>query len=800
MPRRMRVARSTVQLETSEKLFYRGARANFAVAVFVVLLICSWSVMAAAASASNPFIVAPSYPINGLTPAALGSGDFNNDGKLDLVTANSGIYESSSSNSISVLLGNGNGTFATAVTYETGGCTPTSVLVGDFNGDGKLDIAVGDQVQGNSCSTSGGLISVLLGNGDGTFQPPILTLTSNSTEPNHMVMGDFNRDGKLDVMFTTAFGDTLFVALGNGNGTFQTPLPAGTGSYYLSSLAVGDFNGDGKLDVAASVSFYNPTGGGYIVALGNGDGSFETALQYNAGDDPDGIVVGDFNGDGKADLALVSYCSPTLFCNNGGYAGFVSILLGLGDGTFRNVGSFPAGLSPQAVITADLNGDGNADLAVVNRDAVIVFLGKGNGTFDSGSLFAGNDAPISVLAGDFNGDHKLDLILGNGADNTVSYLQGVGNGSFVAEEDFVSGGNGLPTSVTSGDFNGDGKLDLAVANTCNPGSIYHCNNGVISILLGKGDGTFKAAVNYRVGIDPQSVVTADFDHDGKLDLAVVNYCTTLNRCVPPGTLAILLGNGDGTFQGAVSYTVQTQAMAAVVGDFNNDGNLDVAVANAGSNSVSVLLGNGDGTFQKAINSTAFGAFAIAAGDFNHDGRLDLVTADGGGVDVLLGNGDGTFQTPVAIAVNPQTKSVQVADVNGDGNLDLAVASVCSSAANLGVASVLLGNGDGTFKAPTHNNVGYCPNSLSIADYNGDGKLDVAVTNGGLAYGNYYYGTVSLLFGNGDGSFQSEVTTPVPAPLFITSADVNQDGAPDLLVLDSNEYVRVLLNKGLGARE
>jgi hypothetical protein len=296
----------------------------------------------------------------------------------------------------------------------------------------------------------------------------------------------------------------------------------------------------------------------------------------------------------------------------------------------------------------------------------------------------------------------------------------------------------------------------------------------VSVFLGDGSGRFNTHVDFATGLYPNSLVVGDFNGDGKPDLALANGS---------GTVTILLGNGDGTFQPHVEYTAGPGAFSVAVGDFNSDGKLDLAVANNNGNqsgTVSILLGNGDGSFQTHVDyPVGMGPYSVAVGDFNRDGKLDLVVANYPSVftvSVLLGNGDGTFQPQVTYPVGRQPISVAVADLNGDGNLDLAVADFTD-----GFVSVLLGNGDGTFRPSVEYPTGRVPSTIIIGDFNGDGKLDVATSN--FAPGGYTVppGYINILLGNGDGTFQAPVAFVAgPNPDTVVVTDLNNDGALDFI--------------------
>jgi len=331
-----------------------------------------------------------------------------------------------------------------------------------------------------------------------------------------------------------------------------------------------------------------------------------------------------------------------------------------------------------------------------------------------------------------------------------------------------------PTSVVSGDLDGDGKADLVVAN--------HDSN-TISVYMGIGDGTFAAAVDYQAGGSPYNLAVGDFDGNGKLDVVA-----TLDG---QDSAAIFLGNGDGTLQGAASFGTGSGPTGIAVGDFNRDGNLDVVVTNQGgtANSVSVLLGNGDGTLQaKADFTTGTQPSWVSVGDFNTDGNLDLVVADSGTdkVSVLVGNGDGTFATKVDYTVGSGPSSAIIADFNKDGVLDLAVANTIDS-----TISILKGKGDGTFGNASNLALSTAPNpvAISAADLDGDGNLDLAFTTNGFP-------GASVLLGNGDATFQSlsfDFITTFSGAQGITVADFNGDGRLDLAVANPNDTtVSVLL--------
>src|SRR5713101_5635894 len=333
-------------------------------------------------------------------------------------------------------------------------------------------------------------------------------------------------------------------------------------------------------------------------------------------------------------------------------------------------------------------------------------------TFSGPTTLNGDNTPYAIAAGDFNGDGKIDLAFPNVNSDDVSILLGNGNGTFGAATNFPLTAGAGPQYAAVGDFNRDGKLDLAIADNA---------SGNMSILLGNGDGTFQAAVDYAAGLNPRDIVARDLNGDGKLDLIVTNSGTN--------TISVYIGNGDGTFKPQVTYTVGNSARAVVVGDFNKDGKLDLAVTNTNDNTVSILLGNGDGTFKPQVTyATGNAPWFLCTGDFLGNGNHDLAIANNtdNNVSILLGNGDGTFQaqqTYPPAANLTGAHSIETYDFNGDGILDLVVANNGSN--NI---SILLGNGNGSFQNPINFTVGNGPKGMFLGDLNADGRADIAVAN------------------------------------------------------------------------
>jgi hypothetical protein len=326
-----------------------------------------------------------------------------------------------------------------------------------------------------------------------------------------------------------------------------------------------------------------------------------------------------------------------------------------------------------------------------------------------GTPFPTGTLPRSVAVGDFNGDSKQDLAIVNTKDNTISVLLGKGDGTFSGHVDYPTGGG--PVSVAVADLNGDGKPDLAVVNQ---------TDNTVSILLGRGDGTFAPHVDYPTGHTPAAVAAADLLSNAKLDLVVVNQ--------GDNTVSVLLGNGDGTFAPSGEYPTGTTPVSVAIADFNGDGKPDLAVVNQNDNTVAFLAGDGDGTFAPPVAyETGVSPVSVQANDFNGDSKMDLavVNQKDNTVSILLGKGDGTFSVHVDYPTGNAPVSLAVGDFHGGGRLDLAVVNQKDN-----TLSILAGNGDGTFASHVDYGTGSSPSSVAVADFNGDGRLDLAVTNQG----------------------------------------------------------------------
>jgi len=703
----------------------------------VLLITALLAMLIGQGAAQTPsFYQTPAFPGgNGIAVA-----DFNHDGILDVATS---ITQTGCG---CVFFGNGDGTFRLgAQLFPVPLYLDAPIATADFNGDGIPDVLLTGL---NNTFTLGSLF-VFLGKGDGTFKNA--AVTDEGTLLSAIAVGDVNGDGKPDVVGIDVANSGLWVYLGNGDGTFTalTPDFAIKGQTFV----LGDFRGDGKLDIAILQS------NGLAVALGNGDGTFQAPIVN--GTSGDALVAGDFNGDGKLDLALASGSS-------------VAILLGNGDGTFQAAISTATPFQPSSLATGDFNGDGKLDL-FVDGGFVAALLGNGDGTFmPNPPVYLAGGLPA---VGDLNNDHKLDVV------TTTNVLIGNGDGTFQAQLVVPATAESGQPGVTA-DFNNDGKPDMAVVDS---------SSNTVQILLNSGTGLTSVTHSYSLPGSPFSIAAGDVNGDGNIDLLI----GVTNPDGKTSSLLVMLGKGDGTFGSPTAFSLGSSTNPIIaVGDFNGDHNLDVAAVlqgqygSGGTNSVLVLLGNGDGTFKAPASYYAgLSELWLALADFNRDGNLDIAVANSAGAAVLLGKGDGTFDSPIFTSGASGYIQVNAADVNGDGIPDLIAQFYSGGAGNVS-AQVLLGKGDGTFSV-LPSTVGITSNAftgyywtITTADLTGDGKLD-------LVDPAYSFG-LSILPGNGDGTFGNEVSFPGSVGTFPVVADFNLDGKPDVAVVGNSGLV-VLYN-------
>jgi uncharacterized repeat protein (TIGR01451 family) len=729
----------------------------------------------------------------GTNPVGVVIGDFNGDGKPDMAVANS------SSNNVTVLLNNGDTTFSQATGSPIAvGTGPTGIAAGDFNGDGRLDLAVSNTLTNN--------VTILLGNGDGTFHSGPGSPVAVGNVPSSLVVADLNGDGKLDLAVGNQTDSTVSILLGNGSGGFS----AASGSPFAvgltpRSIAIGDVNGDGALDLA-----FTGGAGTATVLLGRGDGTFaaDPFGAFPVASAPTHIAIGDVDGDGNLDLVVSS---------NAGN-GNISLLLGSGNGGF--VPAFGSPFTTSAVhsyswvAVGDVNGDGRLDIEAVSDDnnltvllnvgsltanpaaitfnvgfgqgasppiAVQVTKQTGSNTFYSATgtqnwmaATPGSGVtpdtlmvsvnPLAMTAGTFRG--KVILRSSQNGDGLVGVTMNIINPSGTLAplfgSPFTSGAG--PRSIAAGDFNGDGKPDVAVANM---------TDGIVTILLSNGGGGFTPGSAISVA-SPSAIAAGDVNGDGKTDLIVGNSS---------GAVTVLLGNGFGAFSPSPGgpYPVGTSPNQIAIGDFNGDGKPDLVVANTQLD-MRVLLGIGGGGFERApaIGCTCQAPFAI--GDFNGDGITDLAAVNAAGaVQIIFGTSSsaGVFSPRGTISGITNPASVVAADFNGDGKLDVATLN------SDGTVAVVLGDGQGGFGAPITTSAVNTPGAMVVADFNGDGILDLAATNAAAA------GGVAVLLGTGAGAFTQKSFPTGSEPVSVVAADFNGDGIPDLAtanLLDNNVTV------------
>ena len=572
-----------------------------------------------------------------------------------------------------------------------------------------------------------------------------------------------------------------------------------------NSIAAADVNGDGIVDLVIA------TGAGIGTLLGNGDGTFRIGPTSNVGNNGGlALVPTDLNGDGKIDI---------ITRGDAGFSGPVGIVVsfGSGDGTFQPGTFYQAGNNTflNYIVSGDLNGDGILDAIAGTESGPYLFTGAGGGLFHPGVLIPLSNSyiggPSELVAADVNGDGKLDLVAQN--NGSVAVLLSNGNGTFKPEIDtvipFFSG------VFTVGDFNGDGKLDLLCGERFTPTGLLY---------LGNGDGTFRLTRQVALGGIPDVLASADLNGDGFLDLIT-------------GGSNILFGDGKGHFSAPVFYPIAGTGYTSDILplDLRKDGRTDLVFA-GDLGYVSVLLNNGKGKFFEGQTSPVTGGSAncAAAADFNGDGIADLAVGVDNGIDILLGTGKVAspyMQQPLLSF--PLYSCPVVGDLNGDGIPDLLATSTN------GTAVAYLGHGDGTFTQAPNPTPLSANGTIVLGDFNGDGKVDFALSSNLLAYGkgdgtfqtptlfiphvlgsnisaiaagrlnsdnrsdivlaDVFANVVYVLISNGSGFTQTTFNTPLQCtgPTNLTLTDLNLDGNKDMLVGCSGGTVEIYRNNGSG---
>lgn len=504
--------------------------------------------------------------------------------------------------------------------------------------------------------------------------------------------------------------------------------------------------------------------------MGLGTGSFATALNLPAGNQPSSVTYGDYNGDGTTDIACSNFADTS-----------VSVFLGAGAGNFLAAASHKVLFRPSALISADINQDGLSDIAIVssNSSNIVTLTASGAGNFNPPITHVLSNAASLLLAGDYNYDGHVDIVAAiNGSE---AILAGNGTGNFAAPVYYAVGGF-VNQGLAQGDFDQDGRPDIA-ACVNNGGNPYN-----VSVLISCHDTLFcfgtpvvKAATAYG-----GRLIIADINNDGNSDALAAD--------APNGMVAVYTSNVTGNFTNSQNLPSASPTGCAAA-DLNNDGHTDLAFSDNSWNSASVRLNNGAGSFPSYTNfTTGNGPSSILAADLNKDGNQDLVTANrqAHNITVLLGNGTGNF-TASNFVTDSFPQALACADLNGDGDLD--IVTVNNGAQK--DLSVLLGNGSGGFAAPISYLNGGNPVDIRAADLNGDAKPDIITVSA-----NSY--KVAVRLGTGSGTLGSAVYyTAGTIPLSLWTGDLNLDGNTDIAVLNQNNFnqsstVSVFAGRGNGA--
>ncbi len=735
----------------------------------------------------NPgFVATRAVPVGG-TPWAFATADLNHDGIQDVVIADGSTTTVDASgashttiNGIAVLIGKGGGAFQQPVRYATSD-SASFVAVADVDGNGSQDVVTASDDP--SLASPGGSVQVLKNNGDGTYGAAA-KYSFPGWIASSAIPGDLNGDGYVDLTVALSNSSTGKHAtqylLNNGNGTFRF----GTLTVGEFPVAVADFNHDGKLEVAAL--FYSSSN---QVSFGiiSGSGTENPKVGILPIDSNFAVTVGDMNGDGYADLILISNNSPV-----------ITLLLNSKGGWFTTT-FLVNGINATGAAAGDFNHDGIADFALVDaQSSLYVLFGRRDGTFafparykTSGTGLLGVNALEAV---DLNNDGILDLATTTPTGSFVPIF-GKPGGTFNAGTEIPLAPGLVNISTVTADFNNDGIPDIAELNYLGPPA---APQQPVSFYMGDGTGRFKLSTTKTdPGFAASTMAAGDVNHDGIADLVFLNQVDASNN----SELAVLLGKGDGTFEapqyfGAIPHCCANTPFSSPIylADINNDGKPDVVTA------FGVHLGNGDGTFGPAI-PLPDANYIFALGDFNKDGKFDLVTLSDERspvVTIYAGNGTGRFPTALYSDTLPfgdlQANSLVVGRFTKDGNLGVVAGAADQfypdgNVVNNGAFSLLAGNGNGTLKAPVVYQLPFELAGFAIGDFNDDGIDDVAAFNGAnlISYSSH---VVSLFTSKGDGTLLPPFNLGAGGGGVV--ADFNRDGAVDIAG-SGRDAVDILMN-------
>jgi fibronectin type 3 domain-containing protein len=770
--------------------------------------------------------------------SSLTFGDLNGDGYADILVLRDGQFNFRPD--IIVFMNDGNGGFTTSHVYSPGLVIPSgnfsifgsrTVRLSDLNGDQKLDLLISYL----------GEVFTFPGNGDGTFQPP----SESSVSGGWLTIGDFDQDGAKDLL--TVGASDIFILFGRVDRGFidREEIPTSEVTYNIASA---DLDGDRTPDLVLPgdgfvTLFSTILNRGNTWMENNVGPPFQTDRTYQAGNGPVFVKMGDLNKDGHPDLVVVNELSND-----------VSVLLNSGDGDLKSSVSYPVGSAPVFIALEDLNQDGCLDIITANSGSndISILLGRADGSFQTQTIYAAGPNPKSLAIADINGDGHPDIVVTD-YDlfvNYVSILLGNGDGAFQPYYRWTTIGR-FPIAIQTGDFNRDGLADFAVVNY----SLYSwggIQSSMVTLLLGKGDGTFDERIVYQSSniFVFDDILSEDLNRDGKQDLIVFDYHA--------GSAWVFLNDGYGQFNeikavGGLEGLLLYGGLSATLGDLNHDGNLDLLVG--GGNSLQAWLGQGDGTF---ISSPSIGGWdnvaSIAVGDMNGDGVPDIALVDDNNLSLIPGTGDGLFPGERAIPRDTsdfEISGLAAADLNGDHNQDIVLSEIpyvstagypkaviywgagdntfrqgptlqTSTLFNRGVFAadfnqdglvdivlaqkpavlVYLNNGDQTFREPIPYTINEMLGGIRIADINHDNRLDLIsldATPSSNQFGEFSY-SLSIHTGNGDGTFQYYGTIPLDQPTVsdLVVQDLNGDGFGDLAIyMESDNTLRIYLNNGNG---